>query len=1079
MISKLLFYIFLSFSSANPKSSLVQVGVGWELCDLGKFQQMEFLKEFLPDKVNDFLTGEFEFEKNPLYNLLSQKYYYAPKAKLYANLQPSLIPCETFISNGKETSCEHKKLPEGDLELFDFEQAVQDKPTVILYSTLESSSLKSWIRRLTADKVSFVFRPIIFTHGCRNSVEWLDLTGTCITEFEAKSTEYSKKNKSKAKKLTLPPELQHLKTKDLSIDYSMELSSISEIALKMTQLAIDSKDPMKAIETIVRNYPVLQKSINSQVKLRKEIVQSVEKLQKTFNSQLNHIRINGFDLNGDVLDYYRLLNLLADIEKFNSQVDITPQSLSKIIQKRSQAGEKILYDLDMSTTVFLNNIEADPQYARWTRSFSGLLMNSYPPSPFKMVRRNMFTFVAFIPYSHPQLPEILSEMAKTVQQQVPLRLGFQLTSSAPEDDVQIKTFYRLNRTTNIQMALKFLSGFKQDKLDCSNALRRAGISSDCEEYVKDEVLPRYSKLFSKLMSWTNGKISIGDSMHEVLSPLGQRYQAEMANFMKAYQSGDLTDETDLKSFIFDPRKYTILTEYIPEVIDEELGSYDEIHDGLWVDSCPEAITECHPLEDDSKHIIFNGRRVLKNPNIDLETQINVLIKYDQARESSSNAKINSQIHKMEQRIKKELTPLLQASPLVVQSDWNTNIPRELVLTIGDEAQTVLQLDAVLNPASISFPRIYLLLSKFAELGFLSGRIVLNPSLKVIDYVYKNFYTLDGNPNDLIPPNALLSLKLDSPSSWITTLKQVSQSVDADNLRLEELKDDSLIVFELKHLIQEGQYIEKARANAGQGIQLQLEPITSNKLVRAFEKTVVMANYGYYQFKCQPNVYQLTNLLPKTDAYKGEERIIIIRSFSVPTLLIKENLPENWYSQLHKQNPPEESNQATQKYLNIFSIASGLPYERLLRIMMYSVSLQKKSDRKLKFWLFDSFVSPPFRDMIRKMSSLLKFEFEFVSYKWPTWLLPQKTKMRHVWAYKILFLDVIFPMRPEVDRVIFVDADQVARADLSELAEFDMDHQVYAFVPFCEDRPEMASYQFWNTPGSYWEKILQGKPYFIR
>jgi UDP-glucose:glycoprotein glucosyltransferase len=148
-------------------------------------------------------------------------------------------------------------------------------------------------------------------------------------------------------------------------------------------------------------------------------------------------------------------------------------------------------------------------------------------------------------------------------------------------------------------------------------------------------------------------------------------------------------------------------------------------------------------------------------------------------------------------------------------------------------------------------------------------------------------------------------------------------------------------------------------------------------------------------------------------------------------------------------------------------------------MMYSVSIQKKSDRKLKFWLFDSFVSPGFRDSIRKMAEALKFEFEFISYKWPTWLLHQKTKMRTVWAYKILFLDVVFPIRPEVDRVIFVDADQVARADLSDLAEFDMENQVYGFVPFCEDRPEMSSYKFWNTPGSYWDQVLQGKPYYIR
>ena len=39
------------------------------------------------------------------------------------------------------------------------------------------------------------------------------------------------------------------------------------------------------------------------------------------------------------------------------------------------------------------------------------------------------------------------------------------------------------------------------------------------------------------------------------------------------------------------------------------------------------------------------------------------------------------------------------------------------------------------------------------------------------------------------------------------------------------------------------------------------------------------------------------------------------------------------------------------------------------------------------------------------------------------------------AYKILFLDVLFPLG--VDRVIFVDSDQVVRADLRELMDLDL------------------------------------------
>jgi UDP-glucose:glycoprotein glucosyltransferase len=51
-----------------------------------------------------------------------------------------------------------------------------------------------------------------------------------------------------------------------------------------------------------------------------------------------------------------------------------------------------------------------------------------------------------------------------------------------------------------------------------------------------------------------------------------------------------------------------------------------------------------------------------------------------------------------------------------------------------------------------------------------------------------------------------------------------------------------------------------------------------------------------------------------------------------------------------------------------------------------------------------------------------FEYELVQYKWPRWLHQQTEKQRIIWGYKILFLDVLFPL--DVRKIIFVDADQV-------------------------------------------------------
>ena len=63
-----------------------------------------------------------------------------------------------------------------------------------------------------------------------------------------------------------------------------------------------------------------------------------------------------------------------------------------------------------------------------------------------------------------------------------------------------------------------------------------------------------------------------------------------------------------------------------------------------------------------------------------------------------------------------------------------------------------------------------------------------------------------------------------------------------------------------------------------------------------------------------------------------------------------------------------------------------------------------------------------------------FQYKLVTYKWPTWLHQEREKRRIIWAYKILDLD-LFPL--DLDKVIFVDADQIVCTDLKELIDLDL------------------------------------------
>lgn len=116
-----------------------------------------------------------------------------------------------------------------------------------------------------------------------------------------------------------------------------------------------------------------------------------------------------------------------------------------------------------------------------------------------------------------------------------------------------------------------------------------------------------------------------------------------------------------------------------------------------------------------------------------------------------------------------------------------------------------------------------------------------------------------------------------------------------------------------------------------------------------------------------------------------------------------------------------------------------------------------------------------QEFIPHLAEAYGFQYELVTYKWPSWLRSQSEKQRTIWGYKILFLDVLFPM--DLKKVIFVDADQIVRADLKELVDLDLHGAPYGYTPMGDDNVEMEGFRFWKT--GYWKDFLRGRPYHIR
>ena len=98
---------------------------------------------------------------------------------------------------------------------------------------------------------------------------------------------------------------------------------------------------------------------------------------------------------------------------------------------------------------------------------------------------------------------------------------------------------------------------------------------------------------------------------------------------------------------------------------------------------------------------------------------------------------------------------------------------------------------------------------------------------------------------------------------------------------------------------------------------------------------------------------------------------------------------------------------------------------------------------------------------------------YVNYKWPEWLRTQTVKQRIIWGYKILFLDVLFPL--DVPKIIYVDADQGERATCGTSGIL-----IYKVMPTATRRSAILAKKRWATSSGVQVigRTIRGKPYHI-
>ena len=445
-----------------------------------------------------------------------------------------------------------------------------------------------------------------------------------------------------------------------------------------------------------------------------------------------------------------------------------------------------------------------------------------------------------------------------------------------------------------------------------------------------------------------------------------------------------------------------------------------------------------------------------------------------------------------------------------------------VISTGSAEAAAIRIVAAIDPTSEVAQRWIPILKVVSELSGVYMRLFLNPREKMQELPVKRFYrhvlssrpsfTEDGSLYNLqatfegLPKEALLNLALDVPPAWLVAPKE--SVYDLDNIKLSTVREGSDIeaTYELEYILIEGHSRDVTQGPPPRGVQLLL----GTEQDAHYADTIIMANLGYFQFKANPGYWKIQLQAGRSrqifnidsvgakgyNAQTGDETTeVALMSFQGKTLFPRLSRKEGQESEDVLEEGPRAGSamdyvskaskfatsllsnvgiaaKSRHADINIFSVASGHLYERMLNIMM--VSVMRHTKHTVKFWFIEQFLSPSFKSFLPHVAAAYNFEYEMVTYKWPHWLRAQKEKQREIWGYKILFLDVLFPL--SLDKVIFVDADQIVRTDMYELVTHDLQGAPYGFTPMCDSRTEMEGFRFWKQ--GYWKTFLRGLPYHI-
>ena len=895
---------------------------------------------------------------------------------------------------------------------------------------------------------------------------------------------------------------------------------------------IDDEMKLSALRDIAQNWPATAHYVAT-TEVDKDIEDELEENAPDVVPGSNAVVMNGRVIPISTFDPFTLGKTVQEEVNIRrvllSDFGLSPPSVTMLTQKEA-TKPSLAYDIRKGPIIWLNDLENDKKYKRWFPKLAPLFgaLNAPP-----RVRKNLMNVVLLLDPSFRKDFESLLRVRKLISDGYAARFGVILSPHESSEES-----LRINRglseladsfsvfltkvsanTESIEMA--FADAYKQ-----VTGRNWGEFLEQSENFCANQTLWLEESGLSAPAVWVNGKLFQGSDVFDMLEfYVMQSLQTTRELIGTPDFGGDVLDFVLAKSKAVQRSVKAIHTDS-PVAIDVVKLPYEQqsrlatfmkevkydLEDSefplatIWVhcnrnnaaiernirdyfagehkapvriaffSKLPEALEPMITKNDLVNHdyeaiIIVNGRILEINSEFhdfgllsDWQSSSETAARFVSKRETSFSVQVNDR-HRADCHTFWMMVLLSFNVTGIKRRHFHPNTfdPDSPAVIVSESEDSPLTLECVLDPFSKEFQKMSGFLAAISDLKLMDISVLLNPP-EVLESIPTSFYRYiddDIGVFSFLNESITYSLIPDVPETWM--IEQSVADVDLDNILGRELNSGTFrAYYELSNIVLEGTALDQTRSVCD-GAQIQLYSHGS-----FVTDTTVMKNRGYWQLKTYPGLFTITLAagwtsegfqIEQTTAYPA------VASFVWRDHLLKLRRNANYSSQRNADVKDDGK-------VHIFAVASGRLYERLAKIMM--LSAMKNTNTTVKVWLFKNFLSPQFKQTLNLMCSLYNMEYELVTYRWPFWLRRQSEKQRTTWGYKILFLDVLFPL--SLKRVIYIDADQTIRTNLRQLMTMDFNNAPYAFTPFCDSRLETEPFRFWKT--GYWKDHLQGKPYHI-